>query len=171
MFGKFARVRNESGAVVIEFALVAPMVIMLLLGMLTYGLWLNDMLNLRQGVREASRQGVVGSFGSSTSCGATYDMIPSSDIQKLVCLTKGAVGSLTGTTRVKVLLPDGWVRGKQLIVCTQVKATRIASPVPLPTNDIIRTSSRMAIEVANPGQVETGGAETPPSGGDWSWCS
>ncbi|MGZ4436322.1 MAG: TadE family protein [Nocardioidaceae bacterium] len=156
---------------VLEFALVVPLLLMILFGVLTYGLWLNDMLSLRQGVREASRQGVVNSFGGTTSCGASYTTVPSADLQRLVCLTKADVASLTGRTYVKVLLPDGWVRGKQLVVCTQVKASRIASPVPLPNDDIIRAVSRMSIEVADPGQVETGGEEAPPAGGSWSWCS
>lgn len=163
--------RAETGAVVIEFALIAPLVLMILFGVLTYGLWLNDMLNLRQGVREASRQGVVNNFGSTTSCGASYATTPLTDLQKLVCLTKANVGAVTGPTYVKVLVPDGWVRGKQLVVCTQVKANRIASPVPLPANAVIKSVSRMSIEMVTPGQVETGGAENPPTGGDWTWCS
>ncbi|MGN6131926.1 MAG: TadE/TadG family type IV pilus assembly protein, partial [Nocardioidaceae bacterium] len=104
--------RDERGAVVLEFALIAPIILMILFGVLTWGLWLNDALNLRQGVREASRQGVVNVFGSTDSCGATYDITPSEDIKKLVCSTKESGKGLTGETYVKVLLPGHWVRGQ-----------------------------------------------------------
>jgi hypothetical protein len=138
---------------------------------LSWGLWLNDALNLRQGVREASRQGVVDGFGATTSCGASYGAVPSPDIQALVCQTKAAANGITGRTYVKVLLPDGWVRGKSLRVCTIIKSDRIPSMIPLPDHGVVTASSQMAIEVAQPGQVEAGGYETPPAGTDWSWCT
>jgi hypothetical protein len=163
--------RGQRGAVALEFALIAPLVLMILFGVLTWGLWLNDAMNLRQGVREASRQGVVNSFGSTTACGASYDVVPSPDIEKLVCQTKAAGAGITGDTVVKVELPDGWVRGGSLLVCTMIRSDRVPSVLPLPHDGLITSSSRMAIEVADPGQVETGGSEHAPSGADWSWCT
>lgn len=162
--------RDERGAVVLEFALIAPIILMILFGVLTWGLWLNDAMNLRQGVREASRQGVVNVFGSTTTCGATYDITPSDDIKKLVCSTKEAGKGLTGETYVKVLLPGHWVRGQSLVVCTMIKADRITSMIPLPDDGVIKSRSEMAIEMMDPGQTESAGQEHPPTGTDWSWC-
>jgi hypothetical protein len=169
--GSQASRRDEHGAVVLEFALIAPIILMILFGVLTWGLWLNDAMNLRQGVREASRQGVVNNFGSTGSCGASYAVTPSADLQKLVCRTKDAGAGITGDTYVKVLLPGGWVRGSSLVVCTIIRSDRIPSMLPLPNGGVITSKSRMAIEVADPGQVETGGYETAPAGSDWTWCS
>ncbi len=163
--------RSDRGAAALEFALVAPVVLVILFGVLTWGLWLNDAMNLRQGVREASRQGVVNNFGPTTSCGASYGVTPSPDIQALVCQTKAAGNGITGDTVVKVLLPGGWVRGQSLVVCTMIKSDRIPSMLPLPDHGIITSSSQMAIEVADPGQVESAGYENPPAGADWSWCT
>lgn len=171
MLGTGVRRTDSRGSAALEFALIAPLVLTILFGVLTWGLWLNDAMNLRQGVREASRQGVVGNFGPPPACSATYGATPSTDIQALVCQTKATSNGITGNTYVKVLLPDGWVRGKSLVVCTIIKSDRIPSMLPLPDHGVVTARSRMAIEVAAPGQVETGGYETPPSGTDWSWCT
>jgi hypothetical protein len=162
--------RDERGAAALEFGLVMPLVFAVMFGILTYGLMLNDSLNLRQGLREASRQGVVGNFGSSASCGVTYAAAPSANLQMLVCQAQEDVGALTGGTYVKVVLPDGWVRGKELVVCGMVKADRVPGIVPLPGDRMLRFSSRMSIEKVAPGQVETGGEQVPPSGVTWAWC-
>jgi hypothetical protein len=166
------RRRGDRGAAAVEFALVSPLVFAVMFGTLSYGLWFNDSLNLRQGLREASRQGVVASYGSTSSCGATYGAAPTENIKKLVCTTKEQVSANTGETYVKVVLPDGWTRGKELVVCGMVKADAIPGLVPLPSDRMIRFASRMSIEVVAPGQTEIGGAETLPAGHTWgTWCA
>ncbi len=166
---------NERGAAALEFGLVAPLLLMVLFGIISYGLWFDDSLNLRQGVREAARQAVVGNFGSTTSCGATYTSTPSgtpdpTDMEQLVCQAKQQVSAITGSTKVMVTAPNGWNIGDQLLVCAMVKATALPGLVPLPSDRIIRSSALMSIEVATPGQQEPTLAEQPPSGADWSWC-
>jgi hypothetical protein len=173
------RRRRERGAAALEFGLVSPIVFAVLFGTLTYGLWFNDSLNLRQGLREASRQGVVANYGTE-SCSMTYTtgMTPSANIAKLMCRARADVGAMTGDTYVKVLLPAGWIRGQELVVCGMVKADRLPGLVPLPGDRMIRWSSRMSIEAATPAQApsppnvltELGGEERPPAGADWSWC-
>ena len=99
--------RHERGAAALEFGLVSPIVFAVLFGTLTYGLWFNDSLNLRQGLREASRQGVVQNYGSSSSCGMTYSgTAPSTNIKKLMCRAESDVNAMTGDTYVKVVLPE-----------------------------------------------------------------
>ena len=53
------RSSREPGAAALEFGLVSPIVFAVVFGTLSYELWFNDSLNIRQGLREASRQGVV----------------------------------------------------------------------------------------------------------------
>jgi hypothetical protein len=164
------RRRLERGAAALEFGLISPLIFGIVFGIISYGLWFNDSLSLRQGVREASRQGVVSNYGDTPTCGISYLVTPSTNIGTLMCQTKSQVSAYTGATYVKVLLPDGWVRGKELVVCAMVKADRIPGLVPLPHDRMIRFASRMSIETVAPGQVETGGEETPPTGVDWTWC-
>lgn len=163
--------RRDRGAAALEFGLIAPIVFAVLFGTITYGLWFNDSLNLRQGLREAARQGVVARYGSTDSCGMSYAATPSSNVKKLMCKAQDQVGAMTGETYVKVRLPGGWVRGQQLVVCGMVKADRLPGLVPLPEDRMIRWSSRMSIEKVALGQTETGGEETPPAGSTWTWCT
>ncbi len=76
LFRRVSSKRRERGAAALEFGLVSPIVFAVLFGTLTYGLWFNDSLNLRQGLREASRQGVVENYGDQSSCGMTYAIDP-----------------------------------------------------------------------------------------------
>lgn len=163
--------RAERGAAALEFGLVSPIVFAVLFGTMTYGLWFNDSLNLRQGLREASRQGVVANYGETSSCGMTYTVTPSANIQKLMCRARADVRAMTGDTYVKVVLPGGWLRGQELVVCGMVRADRLPGIVPLPDDRMIRWSSSMSIEKTAPGQVESGGEQTPPSGVSWAWCT
>jgi hypothetical protein len=166
------RSRGQRGAAALEFGLVSPIVFAVLFGTLTYGLWFNDSLNLRQGLREASRQGVVQNYGGSSSCGMTYTgTAPSDNIKKLMCRAESDVAAMTGDTSIKVVLPAGWVRGQELVVCGMIGADRLPGLVPLPDDRMIRWSSRMSIESAAPRQVETGGAEVLPAGASWTWCA
>ena len=171
--------RTEHGAAALEFGLVSPIVFAVLFGTMTYGLWFNDSLNLRQGLREASRQGVVANYGSETCTMAFNGTTPSANIKKLMCRARSDVHAMTGTTYVKVLLPPaGWVRGQELVVCGMVQADRLPGLVPLPGDRMIRWSSRMSIESATPAQAanppnvlsEVGGEERLPPGVSWSWC-
>ena len=171
---------SQRGAAALEFGLVSPIVFAVLFGTLTYGLWFNDSLNMRQGLREASRQGVVANYGTET-CTMDYNgTTPSANIKKLMCRTQSDIGAMTGETYVKVLLtPTGWVRGQELVVCGMIRADRLPGLVPLPGDRMIRWSSRMSIETATPAQAATpssaeseeGGEEKPPAGMDWTWCA
>ena len=57
------------------------------------------------------------------------------------------------------------------VVPAGAEATALPGLVPLPSNRIITSSTRMAIEDATPGQAEPTLQETPPTGADWSWCT
>ena len=171
-WSSFSRPRTERGASALEFGLISPLIFAIMFGILSYGLWFNDSLNLRQGLRESSRQGVVANYGAATSCGSSWSgTAPSANIVKLVCETKREVSAVTGPTYVKVVLPDGWTRGKELVVCGMVHAKNVPGLVPLPDDRMIRFTSRMSIEAVAPGQTETGGAEVPPPGTSWTWCA
>jgi hypothetical protein len=159
---------RSDGASAVEFALVVPVLLLLVFGIIEYGLWFSDSLSARQGVREAARQGVVGNFGTE-SCdltGASGD----ANAQALMCTAQNRIGGLTGDPAIMVAAPEGWARGKPLVVCSQMKAGITGGIVPLPNDQIIRTEVEMAIELTPPSTTMTQGSETPPAGADWSWC-
>lgn len=164
----------QRGAAALEFGLVSPIIFAVLFGTIIYGLWFNDSMNVRQGLRDASRTGVVAQYGETASCDMPLTATTpaaSENIQKLMCTAKREIGAMTGPTYIKVLLPGGWVRGQPVVVCGMVKAERLPGLVPLPEDRMIRWQSRMSIERVTPGQVEVGGEAVPPSGETWSWCT
>lgn len=158
-----ARLRHDVGAAAVEFALVMPVLFLLVFGIIDYGLWFNDSLNVRQGVREAARQGVV---STSVSCSSG-----STSMEKLRCRTVEEIGAVTGPTYVKIAFPDGWVRGRPLVVCGMVRADALVGFVPLPSDRLIKSKTELSIEVTTPSPPVTGIEDALPSGGSWSWCT
>ena len=71
-----------------EFALLMPVLVTVLFGTIEFGYQFNDYQSMRQGVREAARQGAVKSFGSTCALGTFAGTTPSTDVQNLMCTTK-----------------------------------------------------------------------------------
>ena len=159
------RTADQDGAAAVEFALVSSLLFLLVFAILDYGLWFNDSLNLRQGVREGARVGVVQNF-TATSCTQTDPM------QKLACKTKAQIGAVTGTAYVKIVTPDavGWKKGKPLVVCGMIKSDGVTGLVPLPNDRMIESRTEMSIEVDSPVPSAQDYEEAPPTGASWSWC-
>lgn len=158
------RTRNARGAAAVEFALVAPIVFLVLFGVLQYGLYFFDAHGTRTGVREAARQGVVKTF---SNCGTE-----STDLGKLKCSTKGLVDAITGPIAVKVEAPQGWQRGRPLVVCAMVQSQAIGI-LPMPNDGLITSKTEMSIEVEGaspPTPASLTAEDSALAGADWSWC-
>lgn len=132
------RERADRGAAAVEFALVMPVLMLAVFGVLQYGLYFNDSMSTRQGVREAARMGVVRNF--PTCGGATTDM------DRLRCEAKNQINALTGTEYVKVVRPATWAKTKPLIVCALVKSDGGIGLLPMPNSGWITSSTQMSIE-------------------------
>lgn len=158
------RPRGERGAAAVEFALVFPFLLVIVFGIIDFGLYFNNSINVRQGVREAARQAVVGQY-SSTGCTTGTQM------DQLVCSTDKSVGAVAGTAYSKVVMPATWARGNALVVCSQVKNTGTTGFVPLPASGYVRSRVQMSIEADVPQPTGATTGETLPAGGTWAWCS
>jgi len=88
----------------VEFALLLPLLVLLLFGIIEFGIVMNDYQSLRTGVREGARQGVVDNTGSSTGClvGTTMP----TEAEQLACQTKDRT-SLGEDVRVRIVVTDG----------------------------------------------------------------
>ena len=73
-------------------------------------------------------------------------------------------------THIIVDAPEGWARGKPLVVCSQMAAGISGGLIPLPNDRIIRTQVEMSIELTDPETSMSQGFEAPPAGADWAWC-
>lgn len=119
-----------------EFALVMPILFLVMFGILQYGLYFNDALNTRQGVREAARMGVVQT--PIAGCGTGY-------LGQLACETKNQIDALTGTEYVKVSAAS-WTKGAPLVVCAYVKTDGAVGLLPMPDDGWIFSRTQMSIE-------------------------
>jgi hypothetical protein len=150
----------------------------IVLGVLQYGLYFNDYLQARQAVRQGARTAVVQAF--SPCAGAT------NNAQQIGCYTKSVTAPVSGTTAVRVSLPgataseSGWKTGKPLLVCEVVKTANVSGMLPMPNNGYVLAKTQMAIEqdTAAPSGVPATGnlaaadaGDADPTGANWSWCT
>lgn len=153
-----SRRRDDSGAAAVEFALILPIVLTILFGILQYGLYFNDALGASQGTRAAVRQGIV----ASSESGVT-------STTQLKEMTKDSIGALTGPTYVKVIPPDPWSRGEPLTVCAMVQSNALHF-LPLPNDGWIKQHIQMSVEQDS--STSLGGiVSDDPPGQSWNdWC-
>ncbi len=155
----------------VEFALVLPLLMALLLGIIDYGLWFNDSISVRQGVREAARKAAVqsdfpgcgpGTSMASAACGAKQMSVTSGGVASArVFPARASDGAQVGT----------WAKGDLVVVCVAVKASSFTKFVPLPASGIIRSKTVMSIEKASPPTPINYLTDVDPSGDSWTWCN
>ena len=153
----------------LEFALVLPILVLLLFGTVDFGIVLLNMNTTKQGVREGARQAVVANFGSSTGCAATPNSITGAS-RELICLVKDRIGLVPADTRIMISFPNANEVGNSMLVCAQYpmrSTTGLLTPVI--NNHVIRTKVEMRIEKAD--NSLTAVSETALPGQDWLWCA
>ena len=163
------RARDEQGAVAVEFALVVPILLLIVFGVLQYGLYFNDYLQARQAVREGARAAAVDTFAA---CGGATD-----NAQQILCHTESLTSPVSGPVAVHVVVPASWVAGSPVVVCETVKTADISGLLPMPHDGYVVAKTQMSIEQDSP--VATGftssgvpsTSQTDPTGANWSWCS
>jgi Flp pilus assembly pilin Flp len=109
--------RSERGASTVEFALVLPILALLLFAIIDFGTIYSDYNGQRSATRDATRNAAVTNWGADSSClvpGATV----SAPASKLICDVKAKAG-LGNNLRVGVWAPGGWQVGATLRVCSQ----------------------------------------------------
>jgi Flp pilus assembly protein TadG len=85
--------RDERGAAAVEFAIIAPLLILLLFGIVEYGFVFNAQLQVTGAAREAAREMAITSDAgqaNAAALGATAGLAPA--------LTAGDITYSTGTT-------------------------------------------------------------------------
>src|SRR4051794_35999669 len=114
------RLRNrEEGASLVEFALIAPILFLILFGVIDFGFIYNDFLSVRQGVRDGARVGAVANFGTDQNCSTNAGVTvansgsASTEAQELICTTRNKIGLDSDKMRVAVT-----VAGPQGVACT-----------------------------------------------------
>jgi hypothetical protein len=157
-----ARPRSETGASAVEFALVAPILFLVLFAILDYGIWFNNSLSLRQGIREAARQAVVTCADPVGSC--------KKDMDDWAATTRDEVGAITGALAVRIRYPSGWTQGAPLVVCGVLDTKGLTGLTPMPNSGVATSVTRMSIESTQTGMADQSPVPSDPTGKSWTWC-
>lgn len=103
--------RDERGANLLEFALVVPVLMLIVFGIIEFGVAYNNSLSLRAGAQEGARAGVVANFGPTTPTGCTLATptgpTTGSAAGRLMCLTKNRIGLNQASVRLNLSFIDG----------------------------------------------------------------
>jgi hypothetical protein len=146
---------------VVEFALILPLLLLLVLGGIDYGLYLNDTMVMRDAARNAARAGVVGNFASVAGCGGA-------PLEQIACSAAGGATGATGNARAYAALPGTWQRGQPLVVCAELEDRARIGFVPMPGDGVVRVRVAFAVENDGVSVAETAGAFG--GGASWAWC-
>ncbi|MCL2612295.1 MAG: pilus assembly protein [Nocardioidaceae bacterium] len=152
--------RSARGSAAVEFALVTPVLLTILFGILQYGLYFNDSLTANEAVRAATRSAVVEKAPSS--CTGTFGW------SVVRCATSDALNRSDAAIRISA--PNGWAEGNALTVCVQFPSRGGFGFVPLPDHGMVHAKLQMSIEETSLVPSGTGLSDAAPSGQDWSWC-
>jgi Flp pilus assembly protein TadG len=164
----------DRGAAALEFALVVPVLAVLVFGMIDYGLFFTDSLGARDGARVAARQGSVEDFTGACPGGYAASGVPR--LGRLACSAVDQTGAIGGDTYVRVTAKDGWGVNKDFVVCVAVVENGLTGFTPMPNNSTVHARLQVRIEhAASPTNVaETGGAmrmsAVEPAGLWDAWC-
>ncbi len=177
--------RGERGAGLVEFALVVPLLFALLFAVVDFGLNLSNSISVRQGVREAARQGTVANVGTVSSCGNSFTSTATPEMAKLVCLTKSRIGVSGARVAIRfdpassglaaaAAYPAGSGSppvGNGLLICATVPIESYSKVYgPVISGKHLTSKVDMRIEKSL-GTQQTQVAETDPTGKNWSWCT
>jgi Flp pilus assembly protein TadG len=135
------RARSESGASAVEFALIVPLLVMLLLGVTTLGIGLNSALGTTDAVREGAR------FGATTLTSpapAGYASWSAAVQAKTVGLS---AGSLTNSNQVCVKLQKGTSTVVMQSSCT-FSSNEPATPTSITSTDcVVKVWARIPVNI------------------------
>jgi len=152
--------RKEEGASLVEFALLLPVLVLILFGIIDFGSLYNNYQAVRQGARDGMRQVIVAD-PAGQSCTLTGGNVSSlsagNPIYDWMCYTKKRIGLVNNDTRVKIMwtTPAGtdtnnFPAGAPVIVCVQYKASSLTGVLsPFINGRVLNTQAETLIEQDN----------------------
>jgi Flp pilus assembly protein TadG len=133
--------RPETGASAVEFALVVPLLVMLLLGIATAGLGFSNALGTTDAVREGARYGATTLY---TPAPTGYGSWSAAVQAKTVGLS---AGSLTSTSQVCVKLQKGTSTTLQQSSCS-FSSSEPSNPTSITSTDcIVKVWARIPVNI------------------------
>lgn len=139
--------RAQRGAALVEAAVVLPLLLALVFGVIDFGFAFNDLIQVRQGSREAARQAVTGRLGSDTSCTIQAPAPTNTNVTKLICLAKDRVDLPDSAVRVKINVEEPYNDRKSVQVCVMAQLASVTGFYgPLLDSKVVQSAVQMRVE-------------------------
>jgi len=186
--------RSERGAALIEFALAFPILFLLMMGVVDFGVNYGNKVETTHAAREGARAGSVGRVGTDGGCNIAGTPA-TTEARQLVCLTKSRTHMDADDVRVRIAYMDGngaytndfsetarQSNRYSIMVCIASKAYSLSGLLSPVFNGrfhharaVIKTGTTpWSAIAANGGTVYSyvpQFAEAPFAGDNWSWCA
>ena len=152
--------------------MVIPLIMVILIGTVEFGLSLADRISVRQGTRDTARNAVVDNYGTDTGC-TLAGVINNDETKKIMCNAKDEIDRDQTRVRIKVLFPDAGKTAppddNSLQVCTEfLHRSPTGMFAFLLNNTVSNTQVTMRIEQ----DLTAVDAEEETSlSGSWAWCT
>jgi Flp pilus assembly protein TadG len=149
-------VSSERGSAAVEFALIAPLLLLIVFGVIDFGIAFTNYENVRSGTRDAARMGVVNDLQNAPPCtidGTTVtppaDPVTTADAtDALVCDTKSRIGLSEAATKVRIAI-TGEAIGDDLVGCASFPVTALTGlTVPFLGGQVLTSTVTMRLEQA-----------------------
>jgi Flp pilus assembly protein TadG len=132
----------------VEFAIIMPILFLVIFGIIDFGVAFADYQNVRSGTREAARVGVVNDLSNATKCNingasVTPPASPSTTpdaTNALVCKAKDRIGLADDDIKLKITL-TGQSVGDRLRVCATFPVASLTGVTAGFLTDRVLTSS------------------------------
>lgn len=148
----------------VEFALIVPIFLLLVMGTIDFAMTFNDYNSVRQGVREGARQVVVADW-DLPGCASGVASV------RAACVTNDRIGLDAARTRTRVKLESTYAPGEQLTVCSMYKARSVTGMFGAILNPLVlRSRITMRIEQIDDVDPIVTYSQTAFAGQGWSWC-
>lgn len=173
---------TERGATLVEFALAFPVLVMLFLGIVDFGMNFSARIQTAHAAREVARAASVARVGHSTTC-ATVGIAPSTALHEAICLAKNTTGLDPSRVRVRIAYMDGdgktttdlsntTTSPNSIMVCVMTAAQSVTGVY----SQLFDTKAFMSRAVAKTAKPYGGayipiGSEDPLVGKTWSFCA
>jgi Flp pilus assembly protein TadG len=145
---------GERGAALVEFAIIVPFLILIVFGMIDFGVAFADYQNVRSGTREAARLGVVNDLDDAPSCvidGATvsppaHPSTPTEATNALVCKAKARVALDEHAAKIEIEV-SGSAVGDRLRVCVSFPVSSLSGvTAPFLSSRVLTSAVTMRLE-------------------------
>lgn len=138
----------------VELALVMPILLLVVFGIIDFGISFANYESVRSGTREAARLGVVNDLQNAPSCTINGQSVtPPANPQNttdgtnaLICLAKNRIGLSQSEAKIKISI-TGQAIGDNLDVCASFPVTALNGfTAPFLSGQIITSSVTMRLE-------------------------